>query len=551
MTLTQLLAAMPQGGYGSPVKFAVVAVLAMGWLWVAPRMYRDCIFASAKADIWCSLYLGAGFVGLLVWLLAPHFAIGLIAFPLLVGIVGLAYVPHRNGLVEEHLKIFTADWFANLREKKGHGGLTLHNRVKLYSSDGRPVVLSEDDEMDPDVIREYNLVQDHLHDVITSRASEIDVSPRNEAQAGVRFVVDGVVSEQPPLPLAEAETIIQYLKDKAGLNPDDRESLQRGKISVDIAGSPMDLQVATTGTPAGQRMRLRVIQELVQTNANTLGMDEAMLERIDKLMQGNGLLIVSAPPKHGVTSTQYSLLKKQDPYIRMLATVEAKRVTELETITQEEYEDPANLPGRLATLMRRDPDVIMVDQVHDAKTAGLICDFTDEKYVIVGMYAKDSFTALARWLRITGDVEAGLKNCRAVLCQILIRKLCPDCREAYQPDPQLLKKLGLPADRIGQLYRPPTVKPKDKDGEVIPCTTCGDNGYYGRTGVFELLEVTDTLKQVMMTGPTLEKMKAAARKNRMLFLQEQALRKVVAGETSLEEVIRVTQQLKQSKSSAS
>lgn len=544
LTPGQIVAMTPEGGYASPLKFAVVAVFAMGWLWLAPRLYRDTVFANAKTDIWCTLYLAAGMLGLAVWLLAPHFAIGLIAFPLLVAMVGFAYIPHRNSLVDDHLKIFTAEWFANRGEKKGHGGLTIHQRIKLYSHDGRPVVLSEDDELDSDVIHEYNLAQDLLHAAAVGRASEVDVAPRDEETAAVRFVVDGVVGEQPFMGLEEAETLIQYIKDKAGLDVEDRDSVQRGKISIDIAGSPVDMEVATAGTSAGQRLRIRVIQELIQTNANVLGMDEAMLDRVGELMQGNGLLIVSAPPKQGVTSTQYSLLKKQDPYMRMLATVEAKSVTDLENITQEIYGETENLPKQLATLMRRDPDVIMVDQVPGQETAELICDFSKEKYVIIGLNAKDTFGALAKWLKLRGEAQAALAPCRAVLCQFLIRKLCPDCREAYQPDPALLKKLGLPPERVGQLYRPPTAKPQDKDGEIIPCETCGDNGYYGRTGVFELLEVDDTIKQIMMAGPTRDKLKAAARKNKMVMLREQALRKVLTGETSLEEVVRVMQQLK-------
>jgi type II secretory ATPase GspE/PulE/Tfp pilus assembly ATPase PilB-like protein len=542
----QLAAITPEGGFGSPVKFVVMAVFAFGWLFLGPKLYRDTLLASVKSDLWCALYVAAGTVGMAIWLLAPHFAIGLILFPLLLLLVGGIYVPHRNSKVPPHMKIFNGEWFRNLTERKGHGGLAIRERVRLYSSDGRPVMLSDEDELDPDIVLEYNLVQDFLFAAINARASEVDLAPRNQQQAALRFVVDGVVADQPPMDLQEARAIINYLQGKAGIDPQADEGLQRGKISVDIAGTPVDMEVATTQTQAGPRMRIRVIQELVQTNANTLGFDESMLERIDELMASNGILICAGPPKSGVTSTQYSLLKKQDPYMRLLTTVESRRITDLENITQNEYGEASKLPGTLATATRRDPDVIMVDQVPDQKTAQLICDFGKEKYVLAGIHARDSFTALAKWLKTVGNVQQGLADLRGVLCQILVRKLCPDCKEPYQPDPQMLKKLGLPPDRVPQLFRPPTVKPKDKNGEIIPCTTCRDSGYYGRTGVFELLVIDDTLKQVMVSSPTMEKMKAAARQNRMRFLQEQAIRKVAAGETSLEEVIRVNKQLKQS-----
>ncbi|MBS3820759.1 MAG: Flp pilus assembly complex ATPase component TadA, partial [Phycisphaerae bacterium] len=464
--------------------------------------------------------------------------------PLLVLLAGGLYVPHRNGLVTPHMKIFNGEWFRRLMERKGEGVLTVHQRIRIYGRDGRPVVLNDAQQLDPDAVNEYNIVQDLLHAAASGRASEVDVAPRNQQQATVRFVVDGIVAEQPPMPLADADLAIRFIKDKAGIDPEDREDVQKGKISIDIAGTPVDMEVATTHTPAGQRMRILVIQELVQTNANTLGMGEAMLEQIDQLMQTNGILICSGPPKSGVTSTQYSLLKRQDPFMRLLATVEATCITDIDNITQNEYGETPNLPKQLATAMRRDPDVILVDQVPDQQTAQQICDFANDKYVLAGMHAKDSFSALVKWLKAVGNIRSGLANLRGVLCQMLVRKLCPDCREPYQPDPQLLKKLGLPPQRVGQLYHPPTVKPKDKNGEVIPCPTCGDSGYYGRTGVFELLVVDDTFKQVMMSNPTRETMRAAAQKNKMRFIQEQAIQKVVAGETSLEEVIRVNQQLK-------
>jgi type II secretory ATPase GspE/PulE/Tfp pilus assembly ATPase PilB-like protein len=466
----------------------------------------------------------------------------MVLFPVLVLLMSILYVMRRNTLVEPPLRIFTADWFRNRKERKGHGGLAIHERIRLYSSDGRPVIINEAQEMDLDAVREYNLVQELLHAAASGRASEVDVVPYDE-QAGVRFVVDGVVVDQPSLSAADADTIIQYIKDKAGLKPEDRQNLQRGKISIDIAGSPVDMEVATAPAKGGQRMRIRVIQELAQTNVNMLGLDEKMIARLDELMTGHGILLVAGPPHSGVTSTEYSLLKKQDPYMRLLSTVESTKIVDLENITQQEYGDAANLSKQLASAMRRDPDVLMVDQAPDPTTAVQVCDYAKQKYIIVGIHAKDSFAALARWLKTVGNVQAGLADVRGVLAQVLIRKLCPDCKEPYPPEPQLLQKLKLPPERVGQFYRPPTIKPKDKDGEIIPCQTCKDSGYYGRTGVFELLVVDDLLKQVMTSGPTLEKMKAAGRKNGMRFLQEQAILKVVAGETSLEEVVRVANQL--------
>jgi type II secretory ATPase GspE/PulE/Tfp pilus assembly ATPase PilB-like protein len=129
-----------------------------------------------------------------------------------------------------------------------------------------------------------------------------------------------------------------------------------------------------------------------------------------------------------------------------------------------------------------------------------------------------------------------------VLCQILVRKLCPTCREEYRPDPQILAKANIPADKVESFYRTPTKPRLDEKGNPITCQTCQNTGYYGRIGVFELLQVTDEIRQMIAGGAALAAIKSAARKNKMLYLQEQALAKVIAGVTSIQEVIRVSQE---------
>ena len=129
---------------------------------------------------------------------------------------------------------------------------------------------------------------------------------------------------------------------------------------------------------------------------------------------------------------------------------------------------------------------------------------------------------------------------------MLIRKLCPSCREAYKPDPALLAKANLPAQKIVNFYRPPSRPAVDEKGRPIICNTCQGSGYFGRTAVFELLEMTGELRQLVAAGGPLTQVQASCRKNKMLYLQEQALRKVVEGLTSIQEVLRVTQQGKKS-----
>ena len=148
--------------------------------------------------------------------------------------------------------------------------------------------------------------------------------------------------------------------------------------------------------------------------------------------------------------------------------------------------------------------------------------------------------ALARWIKLCGDRKAAVASLKAILCQVLLRKLCPQCREAYRPPQNVLAKLNLPADRIERFYRPPTKPLTDEKGKPIVCSNCRGTGYQGRTASFELMELTDDLRELIVGDASLGQIKAGCRKNKMLYLQEQSIRKVIAGITSIEEVVRVS-----------
>ncbi|KKL69764.1 hypothetical protein LCGC14_2111670, partial [marine sediment metagenome] len=156
--------------------------------------------------------------------------------------------------------------------------------------------------------------------------------------------------------------------------------------------------------------------------------------------------------------------------------------------------------------------------------------------------AGDSFTALAKWVKACGDAKAATRILRGIVCQMLLRKLCPACREPYSPDQSLLAKANIRSEQVEAFYRPPTRPLTDEKGRAYTCPTCQGIGYYGRTAAFELLELNDELRQLIVSGAGLSQIKTAVRKAGMLYLQEQALRTVIAGETSIQEVVRVSKQ---------
>jgi type II secretory ATPase GspE/PulE/Tfp pilus assembly ATPase PilB-like protein len=301
------------------------------------------------------------------------------------------------------------------------------------------------------------------------------------------------------------------------------------------------MKVRTDGTTHGQRLQLHVVQELARTRLEDLGMPDDLRGRLEKINAVEaGLIIVSAPPGNGLTSTLYSLLRKHDAFMQQLATLESVVTVELENITQQTYRDQTELTGQLGSLLRRDPDVVMLDGCKTPQTAKLICQAAGSKNFLLGMGAENSFVALAKWIKVCGDRPTAVAPLRAITCQVLLRALCPDCREAYRPPQALLAKLNLPADRIEHFYRPPTRQLTDEKGKPVVCPTCRGTGYRGRTAAFELLEMTEAIRELIVQDASLSQIKSACRKNKMLYLQEQALRKVIAGATSIEEVVRVS-----------
>lgn len=554
--LTAILAQaqqVPQGGYYfSLYKIVLLVVLAFPWLYFAPWVNNDASRVRTNQTLWRAVILGCGILGLLLWMLVPYYALGLALYVLLAGAGYAAYIIHRNSRVPVHAKVLTKAHISAMFSRRASKTKPV-TKITFYGFDPRAgAVPPPEPGSDPDLIDAYNLAQQILYDIIWNRASEADLVPSGKVSA-LRYVIDGILVDREPIPAAQSESLIQFLKPLANMNPDDRRRPQQGKISVDVAKRPIDIELTCAGSTGGQRMQFKVVQEAVKTDIQTLGMSEDVLKRLKAINAvGKGLIIVASRPKNGQTSTLYSLLREQDVYTKQVATLEAKPPIDLENVTQNVYRTDEALSAGLASALRRDPDVILIDDCPDEKTAQLIAQGAAEKLVLLGIQASDAFSALAKWVKVCNDPKLAVQDLRAVLCQLLVRKLCPACKESYKPDPQMLAKVNISAQNVAGFYRPPTRplvsedgKPLlDADGQPLPCPTCQGSGYFGRTAVFELLEVTDEIKQLVITNTQLSQIRAAARKNRMLYLQEQALQKVVEGVTGVAEVLRVSQPAK-------
>jgi type II secretory ATPase GspE/PulE/Tfp pilus assembly ATPase PilB-like protein len=181
----------------------------------------------------------------------------------------------------------------------------------------------------------------------------------------------------------------------------------------------------------------------------------------------------------------------------------------------------------------------MVGECEDRETAMVATRAAaGDRKIYMGIHAKDSFEAIGKYVTLLNDNRLAATALLGVLNQRLIRILCEDCREAFEPDPATLKKLNLPADKIEQFYRPPSEPKKDRRGREVACPRCQGTGYVGRTAIFELLTVDAPIRKLIVEGAPTNRIKAQCRKNKMYYLQEEGLLKVIDGTTSMNEILR-------------
>jgi type II secretory ATPase GspE/PulE/Tfp pilus assembly ATPase PilB-like protein len=222
--------------------------------------------------------------------------------------------------------------------------------------------------------------------------------------------------------------------------------------------------------------------------------------------------------------------------------LERRKLVDLDNVTQNVYEganSDVNFARMLQTILRREPDIVLVDNCEDRETARIASRAAaEDRKIYMGIQAKDCFDALSKYVALLEDHAMAAKALIGVTNQRLMRVLCKDCREAFVPDEATLKKLNLPAEKIERFYRPPSDQKLDRKGKPVLCATCQGTGYVGRVGVFEVMAVDPAVAALIAEGAPMNRIKAQCRKNKMYYLQEEGLLKVIDGTTSMNEVLR-------------
>ena len=303
------------------------------------------------------------------------------------------------------------------------------------------------------------------------------------------------------------------------------------------------MHLVTQGTKTGERAILNFLTADVPFESmKELGMRDKMQEQLKELLgTKHGLFLFSAVPGGGLTTTMLLGMKLTDRYMRDFAAFQDVAHPEplADNIELATYDTTKDSPDkRLLTVLRKEPDVLIVNELVDANMVDVLCKkATEDKLIISSIRAKEAVEALLRVLLLKVSAKQFAPAAIGVLNQRLVRRLCESCKESYTPSAEMLKKLGIPQGRVESLYRPP-----EKEENQPVCPDCAGIGYLGRTSVFELLVVNDAIREALIKQPKLEVLRKVAKQAGNRTLQEEGILLVVQGITSLPELMRVLKQ---------
>jgi type IV pilus assembly protein PilB len=429
--------------------------------------------------------------------------------------------------VEERIKQYYGTETASMEEilkQLGAAGQLL----QLRESDGAAV---EAEANATPIIRFVDLI---LYQAIQDRASDIHFEPF-ENEFKIRYRVDGALYEMSPPPRHLALPVISRVKVMANMNIAERRLPQDGRIQKNIAGRTVDLRVSTLPTQFGESLVLRVLdRSTVNLDLEMLGMPDYIHSYLLELIhRPNGIFIATGPTGSGKTTTLYSCLRKINTIDAKLLTAEEPVEYDLEGIVQVPVNEAIGLSFArvLRAFLRQDPDRIMVGETRDLETAQIAIQASLTGHLVfTTLHTNDAPGAITRLVDMGVEPFLISSTLEAVLGQRLLRSICLSCRTTYQPDDILLAELGISRREIGdkQFYY----------GKG--CDVCNNTGYKGRKGIYELLKITDPIRELINERAATVSLKQKAIELGMMTLRQDGLRSIFAGDTTIEEVLKYT-----------
>ncbi len=391
-----------------------------------------------------------------------------------------------------------------------------------------------DDTSDAPVIKFVNLL---LSQAVKAKASDIHIEPYQN-KLKIRYRIDGVLYDMHSPPKYIQGRLVSRIKIMAKMNIAEKRLPQDGRIEVKIGDKHIDIRVSTIPTAFGERVVMRLLDKAaVMLKLTELGMDPNLLSVFERLIRSaHGIILVTGPTGSGKTTTLYAALSTINRPDINIITLEDPIEYQMDGIGQIQVNPKINLTfaSGLRSIVRQDPDVILVGEIRDLETAEIAIQAALTGHLVFStLHTNDSSSTITRLIDMGIEPFLVSSSVLAILAQRLVRTVCPVCRVAYRPEKELLEQLGLKGGDLGErmIYR------------AMGCPECLNTGYRGRTGIFELLILNDEIRSLILKTSDSNQIKRLAVQHGLVTLAMDGARKVLEGITTVEEVLRVTQVL--------
>ena len=377
------------------------------------------------------------------------------------------------------------------------------------------------------------LVNHVFAQAVKSQASDIHIEPYQQ-HLQVRFRLDGVLHNvlSPPRRLHAA--IASRIKVMARLDIAEKRLPQDGRMEVKIGERLVDVRVSCLPTAFGERVVLRLLEKSGKLlSLGEIGLTSAALAEMKKLLQlSHGIILVTGPTGSGKTTTLYAALSHINSPDKNILTIEDPIEYQLDGIGQMQVNPKINLTfaSGLRSMVRQDPDVILVGEIRDRETADIAIHAALTGHLVFStLHTNDAASAVTRLIDMEIEPFLVSSAVQAIIAQRLVRVLCPQCKEPYEPEQAQWMELGLEKEGLGPIFR------------TKGCEKCLETGYRGRTGIYEFLRMTESIKGLVLQTSDANQISRAARKEGMVSLRKDGIQKVIEGKTTISEVLRVTQ----------
>jgi general secretion pathway protein E len=381
------------------------------------------------------------------------------------------------------------------------------------------------------IIRLVNMI---VTRAVESRASDIHIEPYAD-ELKVRYRIDGVLHDIELIPKKLQAAIYSRIKIMAKLNIAERRLPQDGRIKLKVGGSEIDIRVSSVPVLYGESLVMRLLhQEGILIDMEQLGFPSDTLKTFNNIIKNtNGIILVTGPTGSGKTTTLYGALDKINSSDRKIITVEDPIEYHLKGINQIQVKPQIGLdfPNILRHIVRQDPDVIMIGEIRDLETAEIAIQSALTGHLVFStLHTNDAPTALTRLIDLGVQSYLLAATIRGILAQRLVRKICPECSE--------IDETAMDDERMNVEHGQDIKFYRGKG-----CEKCAQTGFYGRSGIYELLDINNSINQLIIKNADAREIREMARANGMRTLLEDGLLKVKSGQTTINEVFRVTQEI--------